>query len=86
LIIGLAALAAGFGLAYVAMRPAKTEKEIREELRARANPIKNMTYDQRDDILYDRKKVKSYNDIDRMLRTGKITKDDHNYMIRHFVP
>lgn len=35
LIIGLAALAAGFGLAYVAMRPAKTEKEIREEIRRR---------------------------------------------------
>jgi hypothetical protein len=35
LIIGLAALAAGFGLAYVAMRPAKTEKEIREEIRSR---------------------------------------------------
>jgi hypothetical protein len=35
LIIGLAALAAGFGLAYVAMRPAKTEKEIREEVRRR---------------------------------------------------
>jgi hypothetical protein len=35
LIIGLAALAAGFGLAYVAMRPAKTEKQIREEIRRR---------------------------------------------------
>jgi hypothetical protein len=35
LIIGLAALAAGFGLAYVAMRPAKTEKQIREETRRR---------------------------------------------------